>query len=695
MLRWLLGAFALLAVQVRAQSCPNGLALETDYSGLAGCCYPQALLQCDKTSLAFFQSSSGPFSGSKDCTYGPRALGNYIQFTAPSSLSYVPGIQLFGAPGEAGNFQNSSTAGGLGAQVRLGGTWLNNGGQVWKIYPASFGAALPTNTSGEGATWGRGGAASVVMIGNQQIWAAGGGGGGSAGPGGDAHVVGDTTGPYYTDQAGQAPTSDATTPPVAGGGGAGYLGGLAGNSALMTGGTGGQSYVGPTSNVNLNTVTSRTYYKSAPVVISFDCIAPTYYVTVPATTQTVQQTLVVTQSATTLPPAQVTETDYAETPAGTDTITATYQPPAASVTSTETDYTYPPQSTDVSWVTPPTSTFTETASVFSEGASTTLVDTYTPPVSSMTETDTSTVTPALFYSTSTSTPPTRTIVQTETATDTVSSGTFTAVVTSTRGSASCTQLRMTYPFACCPTRYMSGLKPVSTAPPTPASAARLRRRNRRSIRLQKRDTITVKSGTTTVTSTATSTSYLSTVTPAPQIIATVTVTTPGANATATSTETDAADTLTFSATTTLQGNASTTTLLSTADAPSTTETSTAFFDRSTLTLLAATSTVATSVQYLTLDTPTSVIHETAPTPLYTSTTTMHVQQTVPVATATTTTYAKPSSCAVNTVWAASCPVPFLQGLDQFAQTALIKVNKLLSGNQPVIIDCGSAGSFTY
>ncbi|PRQ77763.1 hypothetical protein AAT19DRAFT_8831 [Rhodotorula toruloides] len=95
MLRWLLGAFALLAVQVRAQSCPNGLALETDYSGLAGCCYPQALLQCDKTSLAFFQSSSGPFSGSKDCTYGPRALGNYIQFTAPSSLSQQrrPGVE--------------------------------------------------------------------------------------------------------------------------------------------------------------------------------------------------------------------------------------------------------------------------------------------------------------------------------------------------------------------------------------------------------------------------------------------------------------------------------------------------------------------------------------------------------------------------------------------------------------------------
>lgn len=102
---------------------------------------------------------------------------------------------------------------------------------MWKIYPASFGAALPTNTSGEGATWGRGGAASVVMIGNQQIWAAGGGGGGSAGPGGNAHIVGDTTGPYYADQAGQAPTSDATTPPVAGGGGAGYLGGPAGNSA--------------------------------------------------------------------------------------------------------------------------------------------------------------------------------------------------------------------------------------------------------------------------------------------------------------------------------------------------------------------------------------------------------------------------------------------------------------------------------
>ncbi|KAL7339117.1 hypothetical protein BJY59DRAFT_315434 [Rhodotorula toruloides] len=29
---------------------------------------------------------------------------------------------------------------------------------------------------------------------------------------------------------------------------------------------------------------------------------------------------------------------------------------------------------------------------------------------------------------------------------------------------------------------------------------------------------------------------------------------------------------------------------------------------------------------------------------------MHVQQTIPAATATTTTYAKPSSCAVNTVW---------------------------------------------
>ncbi|BGP33219.1 hypothetical protein JCM10296v2_005013 [Rhodotorula toruloides] len=673
MFRSLLGVLALLAVQVNAQTCPDGLALETDYSGLAGCCYPQALLQCDKTSSAFFQSSGGPFSGSKDCTYKQRPLGSYIQFTAPSSLSYVPGIQLFGAPGEAGNFQNSSTAGGLGAQVRLGGTWLNNGGQVWKIYPASFGAALPTNTSGEGATWGRGGAASVVMIGNQQIWAAGGGGGGSAGPGGNAHIVGDTTGPYYADQAGQAPTSDATTPPVAGGGGAGYLGGFAGDTASRSGGTGGQSFLGPSSNLNLNAVTSRLNYLSAPVVISFTCVAPTYYVTVPAFTQTVQQTSVVTQSAMTLAPAQVTETDYAETPAGTDTIAATYQPPASSVTSTETDYTYPPLSTDISCVTPPTSTFTETASVFSGGASTTLVDTYTPPVSSVTETDTSTVTPALVYSTSTSTPPTRIVQQTETATDTVSSGTFTAVVTSTRGRASCTQLRMTYPSACCPTHYMSGLKPVSTAPPTPASATRLRRRNRRSIGLQKRDTITVRSGTTTVTNTATSTTYLSTVTPAPQTIATVTLTTAGPDATTTSTETEAADTLTFFETTTLQGDASTTTLTSTADAPSTTETSTAFYDKSTLTLLAETSTVATSVEYLTLDTPTSVIYEAAPTPLYTSTSTVHVQQTVPAATATTTTYAKPSSCAVNTVW----------------------LNKLLSGSQPVIIDCGLAGSFTY
>ncbi|KAL7339118.1 hypothetical protein BJY59DRAFT_315419 [Rhodotorula toruloides] len=121
MLRSLLGTLALLAAQVNAQTCGSGLVLETSY-GVSACCLPQTLLQCSSTVLQFTQSGSY-LDAQKVCTYKPLAAGTYIQFSAPSFMSYVPAIELFGVPGEAGNVKNSSTAGGLGAQVRLGGTW--------------------------------------------------------------------------------------------------------------------------------------------------------------------------------------------------------------------------------------------------------------------------------------------------------------------------------------------------------------------------------------------------------------------------------------------------------------------------------------------------------------------------------------------------------------------------------------------
>lgn len=99
----------------------HSLVLETSY-GVSACCLPQTLLQCSSTVLQFTQSGSY-LDAQKVCTYKPLAAGTYIQFSAPSFMSYVPAIELFGVPGEAGNVKNSSTAGGLGAQVRLGGTW--------------------------------------------------------------------------------------------------------------------------------------------------------------------------------------------------------------------------------------------------------------------------------------------------------------------------------------------------------------------------------------------------------------------------------------------------------------------------------------------------------------------------------------------------------------------------------------------
>ncbi|GAA5853641.1 hypothetical protein JCM8547_007394 [Rhodosporidiobolus lusitaniae] len=271
-----------------------------------------------------------------------------------------------------------------------------------------------------------------------------------------------------------------------------------------------------------------------------------------------------------------------------------------------------------------------------------------------------TQTPEPTTTTVTVTPDTSTAYETEVVTSTPPTSTFTAVQTIATGHAACTTYRLVFPAACCPSNYVK-LKPQREREV----------KNRRSIAFDKRaiaySTVTVDGGVKIETRTV----------PATQIIG-------KGDATETSTVTTEVE-----APTPLETITTTTTV--TLPQPQVPVYST-YYDEAETPLAYETSTYTHEAE-----TPVVTDTSTAPVPMTTITehsTTMLAQ---PVTTTTSTAYAQATTCAARTVYTqAACPLnlPILKQLDQTAQVLQLNLYRSL-GNNPVIVDCGSAGVFTY
>ncbi|GAA6038278.1 hypothetical protein JCM8097_003918 [Rhodosporidiobolus ruineniae] len=264
-------------------------------------------------------------------------------------------------------------------------------------------------------------------------------------------------------------------------------------------------------------------------------------------------------------------------------------------------------------------------------------------------TTTLTDTPSTATTTTTVTPATSTVYETSWATSTPPTKTVTSVQTVQTGNAGCTNFRLVFPADCCPNEYV-----------------KLKSLHRRAVNLEKRATITVDGGVTTSTQVVDATQAL-----------------PSGQATVTSSVTE---------TKTAEAPLTTTTITTTETLPQPQIGYTVSEYDEVVTPL---ETVYHTVRE-TAATPTQVVSVTAAQPVstvrVTSTTTL--QQ--PVTTTTSTAYAQATTCAVKTVYTqASCPSSNLvKTLVQDAQVATLNLYKALGGKS-VIVECGSAGTFSY
>ncbi|BGP49340.1 hypothetical protein JCM10450v2_005228 [Rhodotorula kratochvilovae] len=650
-------AFVLLAWSnplILAQRCDAGLTLVPAGAGASRCCIAPG-------SIPGATCEPVPGPSPKTVCYWTRVDDSvHFTFTVPDAIQEASSIVLKGTYGERLNGQPFDVNRQRGSTIRVNPINLASG-RVLEVYPGSFygrpGGGLPPagQRHDRGTQWARGGAASMVTIVGNAIYAAGGGGQGlSNGWGTDS----DAAGYILPGPEGGIPFDGY------GGGGAGAAGGY-----------------------NMDDSASNRM-----VTIEFSCGAPVPTTTIslptPATTEYVTEVNTLSETSTLPSPTQfATVTVESATPP--EYVDSTVTPDASYSTLTGTATTYPPESTDYSTFTPETSFFTESPSVETTPATSTVYETFTPATSYFTETVPATVTPDTVLETQTTTPPTRIIPSTITEQRTTSKGTSTVVVSSATGNANCVQFRMVYPAACCPTAYIKNMKKW-TGPAT------LRRRNIHFAR--DLTTVYTPSGTTTTTVT-TATTATSFVTPDP-VLVTETKTTPGPVTTLTNLFTAEAETVVIDETTTIQGAASTRTVTVTADAPSFTVTETQYYEAATplytdISTADAPSEFATETSYSTLPAPISTVKVEGPTPVSTQTQTETKYQTVPATTTTSTAYTRATTCALKTVLTAKCPIPLLRGVDQVVQLALIKTNKFLSGNKPVQIDCGTAGVWSF
>ncbi|GAA5889671.1 hypothetical protein JCM6882_007099 [Rhodosporidiobolus microsporus] len=658
----LLFAITAAIAGAEAQQCPSNMNFVAQ-AGTNGQCCPSQVNAPRANSCGTPAPNSPAGNLMFACTFPKLPDMETANFIVPNGVTKLRVI----ARGEHGQYLNSASV----VQKRSGYGSVITGyvdvtpGQSFTLYPQSqFGAVgggLPTSQQGRGISWTRGGGASAIY-GPIFLNAAGGGG---QGTNGRLARNADSSGSYLSRSMGEAPEKSGLA--SGGGGGSGCYGGRAGfpfSGDTAAAGYGGKSCYPADMTLAVNTLAND---QDRAIEIHYACIPAAAVVTTitedaGATTTYETSTLIV--STETLTAATVTETAY------------------------ETVESALPVSTAFETSTPETSFFTETESIETTPATQTVYETVTPPTSFFTETRTETISPATRFETVTVTPATRTVAASATTTETVASGTTTTSVTSATGHANCVQQRMTYPAACCPTAYMSGLK-NSTAPP------KLRRRN--VIYARDYTTVTVSTGTKTATQTVNGTATTE-VTP-PVETTTVTETTTGPLTISTNVITANASTETFYETQTVEGDASTVTVTLTANAPSYTYTSTEYREAPTplytnTSTADAPSSTATDVEYETLATPVQTVETEAATPITTSTSTSTVLSTVPAATATSTQYVQSTTCAVENKPASTCPLPLLGLADQLVQISLIKSRRFFSG-QPVVIDCGSAGTFYY
>ncbi|GAA6038275.1 hypothetical protein JCM8097_003916 [Rhodosporidiobolus ruineniae] len=342
---------------------------------------------------------------------------------------------------------------------------------------------------------------------------------------------------------------------------------------------------------------------------------------------------VTTYSAT----STVSETSYTQT---VYTPTATnYETETSTVTNTPATATVVELETSIVTLTAATSTET-----FDGGLT-------TPPVITVSTSTDVTTTPATSTVTSVVVPATSTVLETSWATSTPPTKTITSVQTVQTGHADCTNYRLVFPADCCPNQYV-----------------KLKSLHRRSLNLEKRagSAWYVDGGVLTTTTTVSAVQTLPT--DATTVTSTQTETTEAATPLATSTETDTItlDQETVTVSTTTYGEAPT---------PTSTLTSTVFHEAAT---------------------PLATSFSTVAAPLTTSSVASTTTLAQPVTTTTSTAYAQATTCAVKTVYTqASCPSSNLvKTLVQDAQVATLNLYKVLGGKS-VIVDCGSAGTFSY
>ncbi|BGP49375.1 hypothetical protein JCM10450v2_005263 [Rhodotorula kratochvilovae] len=666
---------------VLAQRCDAGLTLVPAGAGASRCCIAPG-------SIPGATCEPVPGPSPKTVCYWTRADDSVrFTFTVPTAIPDATSMILKGTYGERLNSQPFDGTRQRGSMIRVNPITLTNG-RNFEVYPGSFygrttvGGGLPPSgqQQGRGLDWARGGGASAVVYnyntgGPEGGFPYGGYGGGGAGAYGGqaAPIVGSY--PYTC-----CPTFGSC-----------YTCGYNYQYGASAGGRSGTRSFFPGSWVSLG-YNMDDSASNRMVTIEFSCGAPVPTTTIslptPATTEYTTQVNTLSGTSTLPSPTQFA-TVTVESAVPPEYVDSTVTPDASYSTLTGTATTYPPESTDYSTFTPETLFFTESPSVETTPAISTVYETFTPATSYFTETVPATVTPDTVFETQTTTPPTRIVPTTITEQRTTSKGTSTVVVSSATGNANCVQFRMVYPAACCPTAYIKNMKKW-TGPAT------LRRRNIHFAR--DLTTVYTPSGTTTTTVT-TATTATSFVTPDP-VLVTETETTPGPVTTLTNLFTAEAETVVVDETTTIEGAASTRTVTVTADAPSFTVTETQYYEAPTplytdVSTADAPSAFATETSYSTLPALVSTVQEEAPTPVSTQTQTETKYQTVPATTTTSTAYTRATTCALKTVLNAKCPIPLLRTADQIVQLALMKINKFLSGNKPVQIDCGTAGVWNY
>ncbi|GAA5853826.1 hypothetical protein JCM8547_007463 [Rhodosporidiobolus lusitaniae] len=280
----------------------------------------------------------------------------------------------------------------------------------------------------------------------------------------------------------------------------------------------------------------------------------------------------------------------------------------------------------------------------------------TPPTATVQASTDITYTPEPSTTTVTVTPEASTVYETSFATSTLPTSTFTTTTTIATGFAPCQTYRLSFPAACCPSAYVR-LQPHS---------------RRRAVPFGKRGvtyTVTVDGGTKTETNTVQATQTLG-----------------AGEATVTS-----ATTTEVEAPTPLETVTTTTTIT----APQLqVEEYTTFYDEAETPLVYETSTYSHEAA-------TPVVTDTSYAPTPTTTVTVHSTTTLqqPVTTATATSTVQSTRCGSrNAAYSqAFCPLPIpaVVKLDQIAQVNLLNFYKGLNGKEPITVDCGSAGVFSY